>query len=378
MNIKKLKDVFDVAYKANRSVKMVGPHGIGKSQIVEQWAKDNGFHCEVLQLPLMDEGDMIGIPETIEKNGERVTTWAMPIWLQRITEATKKGVPSVLFLDELGRASTGIRQVAPQLVLENRLQEHDLGTVDGLTTLKIVADNPSDEYDTAEYDPALESRFMTFDVDSNVADWLEFARDYGVLPVVSDFIAEFPNNLRFTPESDDDKGSNPRSWIFLSDVLKANREVGNQDMTYSLIVSEVGKTVGGLFSAFLNDYVNVMKPKDVTKIIGKINTKTEKGQRKAAELLSERTQKQEVISAAELGNKLRTLNVEGRLEIGVVVAYIASLATETQVGIMKDWKRQDPDTEAWFKTDFANGAPDKWLLVDLISQDVSVAKKDKD
>ena len=72
MNIGKMKEVFKIAHTAKRSVKMVGLHGIGKSQIVSQFGKDNGYHVEILQLPLMDEGDLMGIPVTEMVDGETI------------------------------------------------------------------------------------------------------------------------------------------------------------------------------------------------------------------------------------------------------------------------------------------------------------------
>ena len=356
-----MKQVFTVAHKAKRSVKMVGPHGIGKSKIVSQWGEDNGFHVEVLQLPLMDEGDLMGMPVTTERNGETVTTWAKPVWLQRIHTAASQNIPSVLFLDELGRASSGIRQVALQLVLENRLQEFTLGEIDGLPTLKIVADNPSDDYDTAEYDPALESRFMTFEVDSSIDDFLAYGRKAGILPVITDYVAEYSDKLRYNPKDETDKGSNPRSWEFLSDSLKA---CDDDELVFTIIQSEIGQVVGANFFNFYNNYIDIIKPKDIYNAI-KGDIKTEEDQKENAENLKELTEDIEVLAAQELAEKLmvealkepKTETFKSR----VLLVYIASLKPEIATSILKTWKLETGKKSKWYFEIYPEIQPGKWF-----------------
>ena len=367
MNIGKMKEIFAIAHAAKQGVKIVGKHGIGKSVIVSQFAKENGFHCEILQLPLMEEGDLMGIPTISEVDGVKVTTWAKPIWLQRMDEATKAGIPSVLFLDELGRASVGIRQVALQLVLENRLQEHSLGVVNGLPTIKIVADNPSDEYDTAEFDAALESRFMSFNVEASIEDFLKYASGAEMLPVITDYLAEFHEKLHFQPDTEGDKGSDPRSWEALSDILKVTK---NENLVYPCIVSKIGKTVGASFHHFYNNYVKVVKPEDIMKIIGDASIKTEKEQRAMAKKLGKLTKTIEVISAQELANKMVKLNKKTPKKVSAeaVLVYIASLNLESAAGILKSWKNSsDKDQTEYYYGSIQTAQDKRWFSKMLIS-----------
>ena len=80
------KKVIAAAVMANDTVIMEGPHGIGKSTIVKQFAKENGYNCQDLFLSHMEVGDIIGIPRTIEQHGEILTTWSKPIWLARMID----------------------------------------------------------------------------------------------------------------------------------------------------------------------------------------------------------------------------------------------------------------------------------------------------
>ena len=369
MNINKMKTIFKIAHEAKAAVKMVGKHGIGKSVIVNQFGEENGFHVEVLQLPLMEEGDMIGIPVIEDTPNGKVTTWAKPIWLSRIDKATAAGIPSIVFLDELGRASVGIRQVALQMVLEHRLQEHSLGEVNGLPTLMVVADNPADEYDTAEADAALESRFMSFDVEAGLDDFLKYARNVDVLPVITDYLAEHTEKLHFQPDSEGDKGSDPRSWEKLSDILKKTPK--GEGLEYSIINSKIGKTVGANFYHFFNNYINVVKVGDVMAIIGDLKKSTEKEQRSAAKKLSKLTKKIEVISAQELANKMLKdcLKESNNVTAEDVVVYLSSLNLENTAGILKNWKNSDDKKESeFYYKDFQKATENRWLLKELIAQ----------
>ena len=62
MNINSMKPIMSIAHKSQDAVHMIGPHGIGKTQIVKAFAEQEGFHVEVLQVTVMDTGDLLGMP----------------------------------------------------------------------------------------------------------------------------------------------------------------------------------------------------------------------------------------------------------------------------------------------------------------------------
>ena len=356
MKIAKIKQAIKIAYGADDAIHMIGPHGIGKSEIVRQFAEENGFHCEILQLPILEVSDLIGMPDITETKFGKVTQWAAPEWVQRVKEANANGKPAVIFLDELGRASIDIRQASLQLVLEKRVNEHYFDDV-----VFVVADNPSDEYDSADFDMALEDRFQTYTVEADIGDWLKYARKAGVESVVTDYLAEYPEKLHFTPETDGEKGSSPRAWKKLSDSLKVNSD---EDFVYSLITSKVGKTVGSNFFHFYNNYVKVVKPEDIIKAIGKADITTEKGQRKVAKKLSKITKEIEVISAQELANKM--LDQVDEIGAEAILVYLASLNTEVAASVLKTWKESKEENESKFYLGgFIKAQPNKWFIREL-------------
>ncbi len=368
MNITKMKTAMTIAHKAQDHVHVIGRHGIGKSEIVSQWARENDYHIEILQLPILEVSDLVGMPIVVESKYGQETKWAAPGWIQRVNEANSNGKHCVIFLDELGRASVDIRQAALQLVLEGRVNEHSIGELNGMKSLCVVADNPSDEYDTADFDMALEDRFQSYDVQPSIEEFLKYAKEVEMEEVVTDFLAEYQEKLHFTPETDGEKGSSPRAWKKLSDALKVNTD---QDFLYSLILSKVGKTVGNSFHHFYNNYIKVVKPEDILAAIGKSKMVTEKDQRATAKKLSKITKAIEVISATELANKMRILSQKDDSKVTPqhVAVYLASLNLEVTAGVLKGWKNSEDTTESeYYYKDIQNSTPDRWLLKELISK----------
>jgi alkaline phosphatase D len=363
MNVASMKEILGIAHKSQNAVHMIGEAGIGKTEIVKQFAKEMGYHVEVLQLTVMDTGDLMGMPDIYEKDGERVTSWAKPIWLQRINQANKDGKHCVVFLDELGRASEDIRQASLQMVLEGKIQEHSLGELDALKSLLVVADNPSENYDSAEFDQALEDRFITLEVTTSVDSWLKYARTRGLEPVITDYVAEYPDKLLFKPEDTSEKGSTPRAWEALSRILVHTPK--NSPVLFSLIEAKVGKVVGANFYQFFQNYIDIIKPEDIVDAIGDVPLNTVKQQKTAAKKLQKMTKKIEAIAAVELAEKIKDLCIQGLVDVKMLVVYIASLNFEIGTSIAKSWKEEGGDSKEFFIKDFMNAQPDKWYITEL-------------
>ncbi len=365
MNVIKLKTALTIAHAAQDHVHCVGAHGMGKTEIVKQWAKENNYHIEVLQLPILEVADLVGMPIIEDTKYGKVTSWAAPEWIMRIHEANSNGKHCIIFADELGRASADIRNASLQMVLEGTINSHSCGELDGLKSLWVVADNDSDEYDTAEFDMALEDRFQSYHVEAGVDEWLKYARINDVISVVSDYIAEMPEKLQFKPETDNDKGSSPRAWKKLSDGLKVCKD---DTFIYSLIVSKIGKTVGANFHHFYNNYTKVVKPEDIMKIIGDTAIVTEKAQRAMAKKLGKLTKSIEVISANELGMKMKKLASKGKIPNEAVLVYVASLNLESAAGFLKSLKNSSEKSDTEFYYGAIQTAQDKrWFSKELIA-----------
>lgn len=144
------------------SVLIVGTMGMGKSQIVKQVADELKVGFIDLRLAQQEPGDLIGIP--YQKEGR--TYWAKPSWFP------EEGTKGVLFLDEINRAPSDVRQAVFQLVLDKKMHTHTLP----VGWVIISAMNPSNgTYQVEDLDPAMIRRFSTVVLEPDTEAWLKWA-----------------------------------------------------------------------------------------------------------------------------------------------------------------------------------------------------------
>ena len=189
-------EVLDAAYRARRPVLLEGSTGIGKSQIVSEFARGRGLGVVVLDLSLLEPPDLVGLP-VIE--GGR-TRYASP------AELPSQGC-GVLMLEELNRAEIPVMQPALQLLSARRLHAYELP--EGWTC--VAAINPEDgDYQVNRLDPALRSRFLQLSVCADRDTWLGWAARTNVHPVIVRIARDHADVFEQAP---------PRSWTYASDLL---------------------------------------------------------------------------------------------------------------------------------------------------------------
>ena len=173
MNIKEAGTVLRALANAKSPVTPIlwGKHGIAKSAIVSEVAKELGYEFQALILSQREAVDLLGVMSTSvdEELNVSVTDYHPPKWFAR---AIKRG-KLVLFLDELNRARPEVIKAAFELVNERRLNNVKIKD----DVLIVVACNPSDERnDVVEFDEALSDRFMHLHVKPDLNCWLEWAK----------------------------------------------------------------------------------------------------------------------------------------------------------------------------------------------------------
>jgi len=363
MKVSQMSKIYGLMLASGETVHQIGRHGIGKSEGVLGFCKEHGnIHMELLMLSQNEVADLIGMP--YEENG--VTYWSKPVWLKRMEDASAAGMECVLHLDELARAPLEVRQAALQIVLDRRIHEHHLPVSKAnLKTLIIASDNPSDLYQTDELDAALLDRFCSFELEVDANGWLKWANNNNVLSVITDYISDIPTNLHFMNEEDDkDKGATPRAWAKLSDVLK-NIDMVPSNLAFSIIQGKLGTTVGSNFFQYWKDYVKVIKPEDLIKMIGTSDITSESGQEKVAKKIAKVTKDMEQVSADQLAQKFRMGFESGKegYTYDVLSTYLASLNLEIMASIIKNWK-EDSDTSKFY-FNWAKSVPNRYIFTKI-------------
>ena len=209
-----------LAYQANTPAILEGPHGVGKSELALQAARDLGIQCIVFDLSVMEPPDLIGLP--FQKN-ER-TVYAPP----NILPTAGHGF---LVLEELNRSEKYMRSPCLQLLTARRLNDYALPP----GWLPIAAINPDNSgYDVQPLDPALLSRFIRVQVAADVPTWLEWAQDNGVHEVVRQYVGEVPKVFDSAP---------PRSWTYASRIVSAY-ESAKEDERSRILLAAIEGLVG--------------------------------------------------------------------------------------------------------------------------------------
>ncbi|HJD97944.1 AAA family ATPase [Mailhella massiliensis] len=222
-----------------RPVFLWGAPGVGKSEVVAGVARSLGYELRDIRAVLLDPVDLRGIPR-ITAAGE--TEWCPPSFLPD----ARSGQKGILFLDELNAAPPLVQAACYQLILDGRIGEYVLP--EGWVVVA-AGNREKDRAVTHRMPSALSNRMVHLEFDVSLDDWLEWAAQAGIRPEVTAFLRFRPALLHdFDPQSSARAFASPRSWSFVSDILKAGPE---RAVEYDLVRGAVGDGAAAEFMGFL-------------------------------------------------------------------------------------------------------------------------------
>ena len=230
---------------ARLPVLLRGRHGVGKSQVVYQIAKQMGLPVVERRASQMTEGDLVGLP-SIEGNR---TSFNPPDWFKQACEE-----PVVLFLDEVDRATLEVRQGIFELTDSRKLNGHYLHA-DTLVFAAINGGEHGEQYQVNEMDPAELDRWSVWDIEPTVEDWLDWGKE-NVDSLVWDFINQNRDHLEHNGDIEPNKRyPSRRSWDRLNQVLVgANLMEAPGPQMFALAQSFVGFEAAVAFNDFAQNY----------------------------------------------------------------------------------------------------------------------------
>jgi len=202
VDFKTFNAVAPLVANVRKPILLRGRHGVGKSCVVYQTAGAMGLTVVERRASQMTEGDLVGLP-VIAGN---TTTFNPPDWFKQACDE-----PVVLFLDEVDRATTEVRQGIFELTDSRKLNGHALheGT---LVFAAVNGGEHGEQYQVGEMDPAELDRWTVFDVEPTVEDWLGWAKE-NVHEIVWDFINQNHNHLEHKGDFEPNKVyPSRRSW----------------------------------------------------------------------------------------------------------------------------------------------------------------------
>lgn len=279
------------ATRRRRPIFVWGPPGIGKSEIVEAVAREQGRPMIDVRLPLMEPTDIRGIPHLVDvkitdANGnvvrdehnvpltEKVFRWSNPSDLP-----TDPNSNALVFFDEMSAAPPSVQVATYQIILNRRIGNYELPD----NVVIVAAGNRVKDKGVAYNMPRpLANRFSHLTLAVDFDEWKEWALLNRVHKDVVGYLSFQPNDLNQSdPGADGMAFSTPRSWYFVSELIQEEQEDGSltdttlpAEVLGDLIKGTVGEGPGIKFMTYRQQAANLPNAKDVLSgKVTKLNSK---------------------------------------------------------------------------------------------------------
>ena len=231
-----------------------GTHGLGKTQLVENYGKSHGWkfaYCAPAQFEEM--GDLHGMPTIIDPDkeiiGDEYTVFAPPDWVP-----TEKG-PGILLLDDINRADDRILRGLMQL-----LQNFEMFSWQLPEQWQIVATaNPEGgDYSVTPMDDAMLTRMLHLTMVFDAKAWAFWASRSGVDPRGISFVLNYPETVT-------GQRTTPRTLTqFFQQISNIADLKAEAELVAVLANSSLDDTTVGAFLSFVNDELTeLISPEEI-------------------------------------------------------------------------------------------------------------------
>ncbi|MDO4531451.1 MAG: AAA family ATPase, partial [Bacillota bacterium] len=181
-----------------RPICLMGPSGIGKTEIVRQAAMENNLAFLSYSITHHTRQSIIGLPRLIEgqANGSRcsMTEYTMSEIIaqiyQTMEESGKK--EGILFLDEFNCVSESLRPIMLQLLQDKSFGPHPIP--DGW--MLVLAGNPP-EYNHAanDLDAVTADRMRILHIEPDYPAWRDYITKHNVHPLILSYLDNHPEHF---------------------------------------------------------------------------------------------------------------------------------------------------------------------------------------
>lgn len=245
INAKQAPSLIMKILKAKLCPILTGSPGLGKSDIIRAIAKENGLKVIDLRLSQMDPVDLSGLPFI---NGENTRSdFLPPAYFPLEGDPIPSGYNGwLVFFDEINSAPQSIQAASYKIILDRMIGQTPIHSKVAI----VAAGNKStDRAITHKMSTALQSRMVHLELEVNHKHWITWANEKEIDYRILAYINFKPDALfQFKPDHNDCTFASPRTWHFLSDMIKDENEISNDILP--LITGTISEGVGREFKAF--------------------------------------------------------------------------------------------------------------------------------
>lgn len=278
LNSKELKKLLNHIFERNNSLNnskkrgtpicIWGTHGLGKTQIVRDYAINKGWKFSYIAPAQFEEmGDLHGMPNVIDPDekisGDEYTVYSPPDWVP------KEEGPGILLIDDINRADDRILRGCMQLLQNFELTSWKLPPKWQIVT---TANPEGGDYSVTPMDGAMLTRMLHTTLKFDAKIWAEWAINSNVDDRGISFVLTYPeliNSERTTPRS---------LTQFFEQIQSINDLKENLDLVEALALSSLDEITVSSFIAFINDELKqLIEPEEIleTKDFSKIKIRIE-------------------------------------------------------------------------------------------------------
>jgi MoxR-like ATPase len=232
-----------------------GQPGIGKSDLVEQLAKEFDMNLTVQMLTQIEATDLRGL-QFIDTDTKKTVNYP-PDWLPGPNDK-----PTIIFLDELPSAETRLQVAGYQLLLSRRVGQYVLAPQHYICGAGNRIDDGAVVY---EMGTALADRLQHINIVPEPKSWLEWASISGIHPGVMTFIQLKGHKLEQLEEilkAGQLVGPSPRSWERVSGILNT-LGTHDRDTIEPMIQGWVGKATAHDFFLTIEELADLPDPRNI-------------------------------------------------------------------------------------------------------------------
>lgn len=345
-----------------RPVLLIRPPGVGKTQIMEQVARECRIGLVAYTITHHTRQSAVGLPFIEKKNygGKEysVTEYTMSEIVASIYDKIEEtGLKEgILFIDEINCVSETLAPMMLQFLQCKTFGNHRIP--DGW--IIVTAGNPP-EYNKSvrEFDIATLDRIKKIDVEADYKVWKEYAVMTDIHPAVTAYLEARPEHFyRIETTVDGKRFATPRGWEDLARFLEIYEKLGktvDRDVIYQYIEHP---GIAKDFANYLELYSKYKTDYQIERILsGKPDT--EMVRRVAAAPFDERFSVVSLV-LSHLNGRFRDIYLKGR--------YLELLKEE--LGTFRQMAERTPDTEAGTKTAKAMTAESAAVLLENLAAEM--------